>query len=158
MLESAQRALTAEGKEMRFVDLWAKVKADLAKKHAKFYTVDGVKIARELGLRNRFSMVLQAAFFKLANIIPIDEAVGYMKEAVVKSFGKKGEDTMVFKGIFTGFAYILAEFFLLCPRFFYSVVNCFAGKFWELRKHFFAKTFLQTRLIVNWKERIHVQN
>ena len=70
----------------------AKVKADLAKKHAKFYTVDGVKIARELGLRNKFSMVLQAAFFKLANIIPIEEAVGYMKEAVVKSFGKKGED------------------------------------------------------------------
>ncbi len=70
----------------------AKVKADLAKKHVRFYTVDGVKIARELGLRNRFSMVLQAAFFKLANIIPIDEAVKYMKEAVVKSFAKKGDD------------------------------------------------------------------
>ena len=70
----------------------AKVKSDLAKKHAKFYTVDGVKIARELGLCNRFSMVLQAAFFKLANIIPIDDAVKYMKEAVVKSFSKKGDD------------------------------------------------------------------
>ncbi len=70
----------------------ANVKRDLAVKGAKFYTVDGVKIARELGLGNRFSMVLQAAFFKLANIIPIDEAVKYMKDAVVKSFSKKGED------------------------------------------------------------------
>ena len=80
---------TAEELEER---LPAKIKADLAKKHVKFYTVDGVKIARELGLRNKFSMVLQAAFFKLANIIPIDEAVKYMKEAVVKSFAKKGDD------------------------------------------------------------------
>ncbi len=70
----------------------AKMKRDIATKNVKFYTVDGVKIARELGLRNRFSMVLQAAFFKLANIIPLEDAVKYMKEAVVKSFGKKGED------------------------------------------------------------------
>ena len=70
----------------------AKIKRDLAIKHCKFYTVDGVSIARELGLGNKFSMVLQSSFFKLANIIPIDDAVKYMKEAVVKSFGKKGED------------------------------------------------------------------
>ena len=70
----------------------ANVKRDLANKNVNFYTVDGVKIARELGLGNRFSMVLQAAFFKLANIIPIDEAVAYMKDAVVKSFSKKGDD------------------------------------------------------------------
>ncbi len=70
----------------------ANVKRDLANKNVQFYTVDGVKIARELGLGNRFSMVLQAAFFKLANIIPIDEAVTYMKDAVVKSFSKKGDD------------------------------------------------------------------
>ncbi len=70
----------------------AKVKRELAAKKAKFYTVDGVAIARELGLRDKFSMVLQASFFKLANIIPIDEAVKYMKDAVVKSFGSKGAD------------------------------------------------------------------
>ena len=70
----------------------ANVKRDLANKNVNFYTVDGVKIARELGLGNRFSMVLQSAFFKLANIIPIDEAVAYMKDAVVKSFSKKGDD------------------------------------------------------------------
>lgn len=70
----------------------AKIKRDIARKKVKFYTVDGVSIARELGLGNHFSMVLQASFFKLANIIPIENAVKYMKDAVVKSFGRKGED------------------------------------------------------------------
>ncbi|MCL2517729.1 MAG: pyruvate:ferredoxin (flavodoxin) oxidoreductase, partial [Oscillospiraceae bacterium] len=70
----------------------AKIKNDLAKKKCKFYTIDGVAIARELGLRQFFSMVLQSSFFKLANIIPIDDAVKYMKDAVVKTFGRKGED------------------------------------------------------------------
>ncbi len=70
----------------------AKIKRDLAAKNAKFYIIDGVKIARDLGLGNKFSMVLQSAFFKLANIIPLEDAVGYMKEAVVKSFGKKGPE------------------------------------------------------------------
>jgi len=70
----------------------ASIKRDLATKKVKFYTIDGVAIARELGLGNKFSMVLQSAFFKLANIIPIDDAVKYMKEAVVKSFGKKGPE------------------------------------------------------------------
>ena len=69
----------------------AKIKRDLATKKAKFYTIDGVNIARDLGLRDKFSMVLQAAFFKLANIIPLEEAVDYMKAAIVKSFSKKGE-------------------------------------------------------------------
>ncbi len=69
----------------------ASVKKDLAAKKAKFYTVDAISIARELGLGNRINMILQSAFFKLASIIPIDEAVKYMKEAVVTSYGKKGE-------------------------------------------------------------------
>ncbi len=72
----------------------AKVKRDIAKKQIKFYTVDGVSIAREVGLGNLFSTVLQSSFFKLANIIPIDDAVKYMKDAVVKSFGKKGEEVV----------------------------------------------------------------
>ncbi|MBE6903092.1 MAG: pyruvate:ferredoxin (flavodoxin) oxidoreductase [Ruminococcaceae bacterium] len=69
----------------------ASVKKDLAVKKAKFYTVDAISIAKELGLGNRINMILQSAFFKLANIIPIDEAVKYMKEAVITSYGKKGE-------------------------------------------------------------------
>ncbi|MBR6529796.1 MAG: pyruvate:ferredoxin (flavodoxin) oxidoreductase, partial [Clostridia bacterium] len=68
-----------------------KMKRDLAEKNARFFVVDGVGIAREIGLGNRINMILQSAFFKLAAIIPLDEAVGYMKEAIVKSYGKKGE-------------------------------------------------------------------
>ena len=56
------------------------------------YTVNAVKIAGELGLGGRFNMVMQAAFFKLANIIPIDEAVKYLKDAVAKSYGAKGQN------------------------------------------------------------------
>ena len=69
----------------------ASVKRALAQKHVKFYTINATKIAREIGLGNRTNSVLQAAFFKLANIIPIDQAVEYMKAAITKSYGKKGD-------------------------------------------------------------------
>ncbi len=64
----------------------------IAEKHINFYTVNAVKIAQELGLGGRFNMVMQSAFFKLADIIPIDEAVKYLKDAVVTSYGKKGQN------------------------------------------------------------------
>ncbi len=67
------------------------MKAYIANNNINFYIVDGVEIARELGLGNRINMVLQAAFFKLANIIPIDDAVKYMKAAVEKTYGAKGD-------------------------------------------------------------------
>lgn len=70
----------------------ASLKRDLVKKNAKFYTIDGVAIAREIGLGKYFSLVLQSSFFKLANIIPINDAVTYMKDAVAKTFGRKGEE------------------------------------------------------------------
>ncbi len=70
----------------------AKVKRDLATKGCKFYTIDATKIAREIGLGNRTNSVLQAAFFNLTGIIPIDDAVAYMKEKILASYGKKGED------------------------------------------------------------------
>ncbi|NLJ87564.1 MAG: pyruvate:ferredoxin (flavodoxin) oxidoreductase [Epulopiscium sp.] len=69
----------------------AKMKKIIAERNIKFYTIDGVSIAKEIGLGNRINTVLQAAFFKLANIIPIDDAVKYMKEAIVDSYGRKGE-------------------------------------------------------------------
>ena len=69
----------------------AKVKRDLATKKANFYIVDAVSIARRLGLGGRTNTVLQSAFFKLANIIPSDDAIKYMKEAAYKSFFKKGQ-------------------------------------------------------------------
>ncbi len=58
------------------------------------YTVNAVKIAGELGLGGRFNMVMQAAFFKLANIIPIDDAVKYLKDAIEKSYGSKGQNVV----------------------------------------------------------------
>ena len=72
----------------------AAVKRGLAAKKAKLYTIDANAIARELGLGDHASMVLQSAFFSLADIIPIDEAVEYMKAAAEKSFGKKGEQVV----------------------------------------------------------------
>ncbi len=70
----------------------AKVKRDIAKKNVKFYTIDAITIARNIGLGNRTNTVLQSAFFSLANIIPSAEAIDYMKKAAYKSFAKKGED------------------------------------------------------------------
>ena len=69
----------------------AATKKYLAENGIKFYTVDAIKIAREIGLGGRTNMILQAAFFKLSGILPIDDAVTYMKEAVVTTYGRKGE-------------------------------------------------------------------
>ncbi|MFT3950390.1 MAG: pyruvate:ferredoxin (flavodoxin) oxidoreductase [Oscillospiraceae bacterium] len=67
------------------------VKRFIAENNIKFYTINGVKIGKEIGLGNRINTVLQSAFFKLANIIPIEDAVKYMKDAATKSYSKKGE-------------------------------------------------------------------
>ncbi|MGN0711738.1 MAG: pyruvate:ferredoxin (flavodoxin) oxidoreductase [Anaerovoracaceae bacterium] len=70
----------------------AAAKRYIAQNDIQFYTCDAVKLAVEIGLgARRTNTVLQAAFFKLANIIPIEEAAGYMKEAIKKSYAKKGE-------------------------------------------------------------------
>ena len=71
----------------------AKVKRYIAQNDIQFYTCDAVSIAKKVGLgARRTNSVLQAAFFKLANIIPIDDAVGYMKDAIRKTYGAKGEN------------------------------------------------------------------
>ncbi|MFL0248231.1 pyruvate:ferredoxin (flavodoxin) oxidoreductase [Candidatus Clostridium stratigraminis] len=67
------------------------VKRQLAKNNINFYIVDAVSMAQEIGLGNRINMIMQIAFFKLSNVIPIDDAVKYLKESIVKSYGKKGE-------------------------------------------------------------------
>ncbi len=69
----------------------ASMKRYIAKNNINFYVVNAVKIAQELGLGGRFNMVMQSAFFKLANIIPLETAVQYLKDAVVTSYGKKGQ-------------------------------------------------------------------
>ncbi len=70
-----------------------KVKRYIAQNNVQFYTCDAVTMAKEIGLgARRTNSILQAAFFKLANIIPIDEAEGYMKDAIAKTYKKKGQD------------------------------------------------------------------
>ena len=69
----------------------ASMKRYMAEKNINFYIINAVKIASEIGLGGRINMIMQAAFFKLANIIPVEEAVSYLKEAVISSYGMKGE-------------------------------------------------------------------
>ena len=70
------------------------VKRYIAENNIKFYIINGVDIARKIGLGNRTSTVLQSAFFKLAEIIPEEDAIKYMKEKALASFGKKGDDVV----------------------------------------------------------------
>lgn len=72
-------------------NLPASMKRFLAKNEIDFYTIDATKVAEEIGLGNRINMIMQAAFFNLSKVIPVDEAVGYLKESIVKTYGKKGE-------------------------------------------------------------------
>ena len=79
---------TAEEMEQH---LPAAMKRALAAKKAKFYNIDGIGIAAKVGMGNRTNTVMQAAFFKLANVIPYDKAEEYMKAAAKKSYGRKGD-------------------------------------------------------------------
>ena len=81
-----------------------KMKAYIAQNNIQFYTVNAIDLAREIGMGKRTNTILQSAFFKLADIIPIDEALGYMKAAAKKSYSKKGDDVveMNYKAIDAG--------------------------------------------------------
>lgn len=68
-----------------------KMKRLIAEKHINFYTIDGIAIGKEIGLGGRINTILQSAFFKIADIIPADEAKQYMKDAATKSYSKKGQ-------------------------------------------------------------------
>ena len=85
-------AWDAEGLEK---NLPAAMKRALAEKKARFYTIDAIKIARDLGLGNRTNTILQAAFFKLANVIPLEQAVAEMKDAIYKTYYKKKGQAVV---------------------------------------------------------------
>ncbi|PSJ31651.1 pyruvate-flavodoxin oxidoreductase [Peptostreptococcus russellii] len=69
----------------------ADLKRYIARNDIKFYTLDAVHIGKEIGLGNRINMICQAAFFKLANIIPEEDAVKYLKDSIKKTYGKKGD-------------------------------------------------------------------
>ncbi len=68
------------------------VKAFIANHNIKFYTIDGVKIGKEIGLGERINTILQSAFFKLTVIIPEEEGYQLMKAAAKATYGRKGDD------------------------------------------------------------------
>ncbi len=64
----------------------------IAEKNIKFYNVDAVKIADAVGLGGRINMIMQTAFFKLAGVLPFEEAIALLKKDIAKTYGKKGDD------------------------------------------------------------------
>jgi pyruvate-ferredoxin/flavodoxin oxidoreductase len=68
------------------------LKKYLAVHNINFYIIDATKIAGDIGLGNRINMVMQSAFFKLSSVIPLSDAIKFMKKAVTKTYGSKGED------------------------------------------------------------------
>lgn len=71
-----------------------KIKRYFAKKNITVYYINATKIAQEIGLGNRTNTILQSAFFRITEVIPVELAVEQMKKAIVKSYGKKGEDVV----------------------------------------------------------------
>jgi pyruvate-ferredoxin/flavodoxin oxidoreductase len=69
----------------------AAMRRTIARKKLKFYNIDAVKIAQEVGLGGRINMIMQSAFFKLANVLPVDQAIAALKDEIKKMFGKKSE-------------------------------------------------------------------
>ena len=69
----------------------AAMRRTIASKKLKFYNIDAERIAREVGLGGRINMIMQTAFFQLANVIPVDDAIAYLKDQIKKLFGKKSQ-------------------------------------------------------------------
>ncbi len=69
----------------------AAMRRTIAQKKIRFYNIDAVKIAQEVGLGGRINMIMQTAFFNLANVLPVQEAIGHLKNEIQKLFGKKSE-------------------------------------------------------------------
>ncbi len=69
----------------------ASMRSQIARKKLKFYNIDAVKIATEVGLGGRINMIMQTAFFKLAEVIPFEKAVELLKDSIRKTYGKKGD-------------------------------------------------------------------
>ena len=69
----------------------AALKRQIANDDINFYTINATDIAVEIGLGSRINMIMQAAFFKLAKVIPLEDAVKYLKDSIVSSYGRKGQ-------------------------------------------------------------------
>jgi pyruvate-ferredoxin/flavodoxin oxidoreductase len=72
-------------------ELPAEMKQSIGRKKLRFYNIDAVKLAQEVGLGGRINMIMQTAFFKLANVIPVDDAIRYLKSELAEIFEKQGE-------------------------------------------------------------------
>ena len=72
----------------------AALKQSIAKNNVNFYIIDAIAIANKIGLGSHINMIMQAAFFKLANVIPVEEAINYLKASVVKAYGKSGQSVV----------------------------------------------------------------
>ncbi|MDL2272037.1 pyruvate:ferredoxin (flavodoxin) oxidoreductase [Desulfovibrio sp. OttesenSCG-928-I05] len=72
-------------------ELPAKMLRTIAKKKLKFFNIDAVAVAGEVGLGGRINMIMQTAFFKLANVLPFEQAVALLKESIKKTYGSKGD-------------------------------------------------------------------
>ena len=67
------------------------MKKEIADMKIDFYTINASQIAEEIGLSGRINMIIQAAFFKLSNVLPVEDAVRYLKDSIYETYGKKGE-------------------------------------------------------------------
>ena len=75
-------------------ELPASMKNAIAKNHIKFYNINAIKLAREVGMGNHINTIMQSAFFKLSEVIPAKDALEYMKQAAKKTYGKKGDEVV----------------------------------------------------------------
>ena len=96
MLSSARKGATflltsMHGPDEVWDTLPQAVQKQIIDKKLKFYVIDAIDVAQELGLGSRINVIMQTAFFKISNIIPIDTAVGAIKDAIKKTYGKKGQ-------------------------------------------------------------------
>ena len=76
------------------IQLPAAMKKAILQKNIRFFTIDATSIANEIGLGNRTNMIMQAAFFKLSQVIELDLAIDYLKDSIKKSYGNKGEQVV----------------------------------------------------------------
>ena len=72
----------------------ARMQQQILDKNIKLYTIDAFAVARKTGMGGRINMIMQTCFFKLASVIPADEAIGYIKKAIAKTYAKKGQEVV----------------------------------------------------------------
>jgi pyruvate-ferredoxin/flavodoxin oxidoreductase len=82
------------GKDEIWAHLPKEVQQQIISKKLKFFVIDGVRLGNEIGLGPRINVIMQTAFFKISNIIPLDQAIREIKDAIVKSYGKAGEKVL----------------------------------------------------------------